>query len=134
MKEDIEFPSVEGVQIAIANISEIAEEKDWFVFLINTNDFAIHHILITSKGYGFKEKQKQKTSIIRQHLELMQPRSFAKIERIVPEVFHLYNEYWVSYYLGNQIYDKKFIFVPESIREEHFTQIDILNLEGILHT
>ena len=100
MKEDIEFPSVEGVQIAIANISELPEEKDWFVFLINTNDFALTNILITSKGYGFKEKTAQKTSVIRQHLELLQPRSYAKLERIVPEVFHLYNEYWVSYYCG----------------------------------
>ena len=134
MKEDIKFPSVEGVHIAIANTSEIVTEKDWFVFLINTNDFPIHNILITSKGYGFKEKKEQKTSVIRQHLELVQPRNFAKIERIVPEVFHLYNEYWVSYYSGKQIYDKKFIFVPESIREDHLTPIEILNLEGILHT
>ena len=134
MKQDIEFPNVEGVQIAIANISEIPEEKDWFVFLINTNDFEINNILITSKGYGFKEKEQQKTSTLRQHLELLAPKSFTKIERIVSEVFHLYNEYWVSYYVGKQIYDKKFIFVPESIHEDHLTQIDILNLEGILHT
>nr|MCU0470270.1 hypothetical protein [Arcicella sp.] len=56
-----------------------------------------------------------------------------KIEMITPDVFHLNNEYWVSYYIGNQIFDKKFVFVPESIREENLILIDQLNLEGILH-
>jgi hypothetical protein len=56
-----------------------------------------------------------------------------KIEPISPEVFHINNEYWVSYYIGNQIFDKKFIFVPESIREENLIPIAQLGLEGVLH-
>ena len=52
---------------------------------------------------------------------------------IDPEVFHLNNEYWVSYFIDNQVFDKKFIFVPDSIREENLILIDLLNLEGILH-
>ena len=52
---------------------------------------------------------------------------------ITPDVFHLNNEYWVSYYIGNQIFDKKFIFVPDSIREENLILIENLNLKGILH-
>jgi hypothetical protein len=39
----------------------------------------------------------------------------------------------VSYYIGNQIFDKKFIFVPESIREENLIPIAQLELEGVLH-
>ncbi|MDX2303495.1 MAG: hypothetical protein NW226_11880 [Microscillaceae bacterium] len=134
MKQDIDFPSVQGVYTAVARTFHSLEAQEWSVYLINNNDFALKNILITSKGYGFKDDQKQKTSIIRQHISILEPKSYAQIERIVPEVFHLYNEYWVSYYLNDQIYDKKFIFVPESIREEHLTQIEILNLEGILHT
>jgi len=47
--------------------------------------------------------------------------------------FHLYSEYWVSYYIDGQIYDKKFIFVPDSITEENLIPIAQLGMEGILH-
>src|SRR4030095_12386741 len=46
-----------------------------------------------------------------------------KIETIIRDVFGLNNEYWVSFYIGKDIYDKKYIFLPESIREEHLTLI-----------
>jgi len=48
-------------------------------------------------------------------------------------LFHLNNEYWVSYFVGNQIYDKKFIFVPESIIEQNLIHVPILNMQGVLH-
>jgi 16S rRNA (adenine1518-N6/adenine1519-N6)-dimethyltransferase len=55
------------------------------------------------------------------------------VEPIMPEVFHLYNEYWVSYFIGSQIYDKKFIFVPDSIVDAHLIHIESLGLRGVLH-
>ena len=51
----------------------------------------------------------------------------------MPDVFHLNNEYWVSYFIGKQIFDKKFIFVPDSIIEKNIVTIPALGLEGILH-
>jgi hypothetical protein len=51
----------------------------------------------------------------------------------MPDVFHLNNEFWVSYFIGKQIYDKKFIFVPDSIIEDNLIQISPLGLEGVLH-
>jgi hypothetical protein len=45
----------------------------------------------------------------------------------------LNNEFWVSYFIGSQIYDKKFIFVPDSIIEENMMTIDPPGLEGVLH-
>ena len=55
------------------------------------------------------------------------------VEPIMPDVFHLNNEYWVSYFIGSQIFDKKFIFVPDSIVEENMMTIDPPGLEGVLH-
>jgi hypothetical protein len=52
---------------------------------------------------------------------------------ITPDVFHLNNEYWVSYYIGTQLYDKKYVFVPETIQDENLIPIEGLNLEGVLH-
>lgn len=130
MKKDIDFPEVKGVKVAIAPGSD---EELWRVYLINDNDHPLSNILITSTGYGNKGKVPQKTSTLRQHIEQVDSKSHIVIEAIDPEVFHLNNEYWVSYYIGREIYDKRFVFVPETIKEENLTYISELEKEGILH-
>jgi len=40
----------------------------------------------------------------------------------------------VSYYIGSQIYDKRFVFVPETICEENLVFIQELEKEGVLHS
>jgi hypothetical protein len=40
----------------------------------------------------------------------------------------------VSYYTGSQIYDRKFVFVPETICEENLIFIRELEQEGVLHS
>ncbi len=134
MKKDIDFPPVEGVQMAIARRQSKSGDFDWYTYLLNQNDFALENVLITAKGYGPNEGgNEQKTSVLRHVIGHLGARDFTQVERIVPEVFHLYNEYWLSYYVKEQIYDKKFIFVPESIVEANFIKIDMLALEGVLH-
>jgi hypothetical protein len=60
--------------------------------------------------------------------------STAVIEPIDPSVFHLNNEYWVSYYVDTQIYDKKFVFVPDTICDANIILVKELQLEGVLHS
>jgi hypothetical protein len=134
MKKDIPFLPVEGVCIAVSRYIESAEEISWKVFLINKNTYAIQNIFIRSKGYGFNEAgEKQETSTLRHHIQEVAPGAYSLIELIDPEVFHLNNEYWVSYFIGNQVYDKKFIFVPDAIVESNLIFIPQINMEGILH-
>ncbi len=134
MKKDIEFPAVEGVQVAIARHKNEFQEFEWYVYLINYNDFRLNTILVASKGYGSKDGEPQKTSTLRHMIPELDPQSSATIERIDPDVFHLCSEYWVSYYVGDKIYDKKYVFLPDSIVESNITAIKILDLEGILHS
>jgi hypothetical protein len=49
-------------------------------------------------------------------------------------VFHLNNEYWLSYYIGRDVHDKRFIFVPDSICEENLIFIKELETQGVLHS
>ncbi|MBC8111359.1 MAG: hypothetical protein H7Y04_09900 [Verrucomicrobia bacterium] len=134
MKKDIEFNKVENISVAVARKPTETDEYDWHVYLINDNHFPIINVLVTSKGYGFKGEEKQMTSTLRHLIEEVGAGDFAVVERIDPSVFHLYNEYWVSYYVKDKIYDKKFIFVPEAIIEDHLVMIDKLNMEGVLHS
>lgn len=134
MKKDINIPEVKNVTIAIVREKNILNQDEWKVYLINSNPFPIENTLVVSKGYGVKEGEQQKTSTLRHFLETVPPLSNALVEPIDPNVFHLNNEYWVSYYVGMQIYDRKFVFVPDSICEENITFIKELEKEGVLHS
>lgn len=134
MMKDIEIPEVKNVTLAIAREQPVGESAEWKVYLINKNDYPIDNTLVASKGYGEKDGEKQQTSILRHFLQTVPPNSAALIEPIDPAVFHLNNEYWVSYYIDKQIFDKKFVFVPDSIKEENLTFIKEIEMDGVLHS
>jgi hypothetical protein len=134
MIKDIQIPEVKNVTLAIACKKNIGESDEWIVYLINNNDHPIENTLVASKGYGEKDGEQQRTSILRHFLETVPANSIALIEPIDPGVFHLNNEYWVSYYVGNQIFDKRFVFVPDTIHENNMSFIRELDMEGVLHS
>ncbi|MCA6378456.1 MAG: hypothetical protein IM574_06725 [Cytophagales bacterium] len=134
MKKDIEIPRVENVTLAIAREKNLLDQYEWKVYLINNNSFPIENTLVASKGYGEKNGETQRTSTLRHFLDRVPAQSTAVIEPIDPSVFHLNNEYWVSYYVGTQIYDKKFVFVPDTICDANISLIKELQLEGVLHS
>lgn len=133
MKNDITFHKVEDIYLAVTRLRNELGAYEWHVRIINKKSQIIHNVLITSKGYGIKDGEEQRTSILRHHIDEIEPGSSAIIEPIDPSVFHLTNEYWVSYYIDRQIFDKKFLFVPDSITEENLSKIDVLEMEGVLH-
>ena len=136
MKKDIIFHPVQGVQVAV--VRKINEEytAEWNVVVINRNEQPITNVFVTSKGYGNTESglnSDQKTSTLRHFFTEIGAGKHQVVEAIMPDVFHLNNEFWISYFLGNQIYDKKFIFVPDSIVEDNMIEIAPLGLVGVLH-
>jgi hypothetical protein len=134
MIKDIKIPEVENVTLAVARVKQPGEADSWKVYLINNNNVPIENTLVASKGYGEKNGEEQRTSTLRHFLDTIPASSTALIEPIDPTVFHLNNEYWVSYYIGQQIFDKRFVFVPDTIREENISFIKELDMEGVLHS
>ncbi len=134
MKKDIETPEVKNVTLAVVREKNILNQDDWKVFIINNNTYPLENTLVASQGYGEKKGEKQRTSTLRHFLETVPAEGFAMVEPIDSALFHLNNEYWVSYYVGSQIYDRRFVFVPESICQENLTFIRELNMEGVLHS
>lgn len=128
MKKDIDFKPVKKVHVIVAR-----QEDAWEVHLLNRSDNKLENVMVTSKGYGETKTENQQTSILRHMIPFVDPKSSALIEPIDESVFHLNNEYWVSYFINGQVYDKKFIFVPDSIIEEHLVFIEELEIRGILH-
>ena len=132
MKADLPNNSVEDVAIAVVLMSETPEVKNWKVYIINLKNEASTNVLITSKGYGEKDGKQVKTSLLRHSIGNLTPQSYAGVEAIDTQVFGLTNEYWLSYYIDKEIFDKKFIFLPESIVEGNMIRIPILNKPGVM--
>jgi len=132
MKADLPENTVEDIAIAVVLMGETPEIKNWTVYLINLKDEPITNVLISSKGYGEKDGKQVKTSVLRHFIGDMDAHSFAGVEAIDPEVFGLTNEYWLSYYIGKTIYDKKFIFLPESIIDSNLIKIPLVNKPGVM--
>lgn len=134
MKEGLLGPKVENVGVAVIQRLNEENEKVHYVYLLNLRDDIMEGIIITSKGYGQNANtgEKVETSTLRHSLEVLLPNEAAKIEPIMEEVFGLANEYWVSFWVEDQMYDKKFVFVPESISEANMKNIPVLGEKGVL--
>ncbi len=130
MIKDITFPEVEDIAIAIVQDIEGLDEYD--VYLINLKSADIKNVMIVSTGYGLVNDQQIKTSTLRHFFDEVKQHDFIKIEPIQKEVFGLSNEYWLSFSLNNQLYDKQFIFLPETILESNFVTIPVVGKRGVL--
>lgn len=128
MKKDIVYAPVEGVEVGIIRQKNELGDHDWTVVLFNEKDVPITQVFVTSKGYS----DQQQTSVLRHFFADIPPRSNQIIESIMPEVFVLNNEFWVSYYIDGQIFDKRFVFEAGSISIENLVIIPSLNRTGIL--
>ena len=114
--------------IAVAVVPEMVEdESGWMVYLVNLKNAAIENVLVSSQGYGEIDNRNLRTSELRHYIEKLEAHKYSKIEPIIEDVFGLANEYWVSFYVNKTIYDKKFVFLPESINENNFVTIPFLN-------
>lgn len=131
MKKDIVIPKVEGIGLAIVKELDEGEEVH-NAYFINFNDFPVEDILISSKGYGMKDDKKIKTTTFRHYFKKVEAQSFQLIEHITEEVFGINNEFFVTYYIDKLIYDKKYVFLPETIKDENFIDIKVLNKTGVL--
>ncbi|ASU34797.1 hypothetical protein [Mucilaginibacter xinganensis] len=132
MIKDLPKNIVKDIAIAVALEKESVESKIWYVYLINLKNVPIENILITSKGYGEKDGVQVKTSTLRHMIPIVDGNSYKLIEPIDEQTFGLNNEYWLSYYIGKDIYDKKYIFLPESIVEMNFTKLPVINKVGVM--
>ncbi len=134
MLKDIRQAVVEDIAIAILPKGEQNEGEEvlWDVYLINLKETPIENVIVASHGYGQYKGEEVKTSTLRHYLGDMAAKSYTMIEPIQDNVFGLNNEYWVSFYIGREIFDKKYVFLPESIKEEFFTTIPLLNRSGVM--
>jgi hypothetical protein len=134
MKEELQGPKVTKAAVAIVKELNEAGEEIFNVYLLNYYEEKMEGVLVTSTGYAVHhETQEQvKTSTLRHLLDEIPSNSFKRIEPIIEDVFGLNNEFWVSFWINNVMYDKKFIFLQETIKKENFVQIPLIEKMGVM--
>ena len=135
MKKDIIIPEVENVFLAaVQEWSDDFMEKVWYAYLVNDCDFDIDSVMVVSKAFGTIDGEMKKTSLLRHAFVQVPAVSVVKIEMIEKSVLVLNNEFMVTFFIGDKLYDKKFIFKADSINETATEEVPILFVEGVIVT
>jgi hypothetical protein len=133
MKKDIIIPTVENVFLAaVQEWSDDFMEKVWYAYLINDSDFNLDGVMIVSKAFGTIDGEMKKTSLLRHAYVEVPAVSVVKIEMIEKSVLALNNEFMLTFFMGEKLYDRKFIFKADSINENAVEEVPILFVDGII--
>ncbi len=133
MKKDIIIPEVENVFMAVVQEwSDEFMEKVWYAYLVNDSDFQLDGVMVVSKAFGTIDGEMKKTSLLRHAFAEIPEVSVAKIELIEKSVLALNNEFMLTFFIGNTLYDKKFIFKANSINEANQEEVPILFVDGVI--
>jgi len=133
MKKDIIIPEVENVFLAaVQEWNDDFMEKVWYVHLVNDSDFQLDSVMVVSKAFGTIDGEMKKTSLLRHAFMQIPAVSVVKVEMIEKSVLALNNEFMLTFFIGNTLYDKKFIFKANSINEENTEEVPILFVDGVI--
>ncbi len=131
MLKDIDFKKVTDVAMAV--IPETIENQTvWNAYLINLGKDHMSSVFVNSRGFGEIKEKQLKTSQLRQFFEDIPPSSAIKVEEIQEELLSLSNEFWVSFSKESYLFDKKYVFVPETLTMKNLVKVPIIEKEGVL--
>ena len=129
MKKDIIIPEISNVEMAIVyEYNTIYNTNDWNVYLVNNNNIRLEMVVIISKGFG----DKNISSVMRKKIDVLDAHSFAKVEWIQPDLFKLTNQFQVTFFVKDRLYDKTFTFIENTIKEGGLRMIPELKKRGIV--
>jgi len=128
MRKDIEIPTIEKVHIvAIKEWDTDFLAQNWNVYLINDREDIIETVLVLSRG----SNKDIKTSTLRHGLKDIAPKTSAKVELITDEVLGFTNEYLVTFFAEGKLFERRFIFEPNSISESNTKLLPVMEKEGV---
>ncbi|MBN2868872.1 MAG: hypothetical protein JXK08_09385 [Flavobacteriaceae bacterium] len=129
MKKDIHIPKVEGVYVAIVNeFNDIYKTQDWNAYIINDKDVDLDTVIIVTSGYS----DSKTTSVFRKKIDKLPKRSYAKIELIQEELFELNNQFKVTFFEGNTMYDKTYTFRKNTINLKALQPVPLMKVRGVV--
>ena len=129
MKKDITIPEVKNVYVAIVNeFNEVYKTQDWNAYIINDKDVDLDVVLIVTNGFS----EDKITSTFRKKLDKLPKKSYTKIELMQEDLFALNNQFKVTYFEGNRMFDKTYIFKKNTINLKALQSIPLMGVKWIL--
>ena len=129
MKKDIEIPESRGVYLVVVREkNKEFQSMEWNAYLINDTGTSIEMVLIVTKGFDIEES----TSTMRHSIEMVPAKSFAKIEFLQDEVLRLNNQFSITYFADDKMYEKTFLFPKNSINEAALRNVPVIKKQGVL--
>lgn len=129
MKKDIQIPKVEDVYVAVVNeYNDIYKTQDWNAYIINDKDVDLEMILIVTCGYS----EDKTTSVFRKKLDKLPKKSYAKIELMQEDLFVLNNTFKVTFFEGNTMFDKTYLFRKNTINLKALQPVPLMSVKGVL--
>ncbi|WP_178986616.1 hypothetical protein [Winogradskyella helgolandensis] len=129
MKKDIRIPEVKDVHVAVVQEQHIEYKTlDWNAYIINNSDNDLETVLIVSRGYN----EKKLTPLMRHTIAKLPARSYAKIEYLQEKVLELNNEFKITFFEGNKMFDKTYLFRTNTINEKALQTVPLMQLKGVL--
>lgn len=133
MKKDIEIPKSENVYVAaVKEWNEDFQENSWYAYLVNNNEQPLEMAIVVSKAYGTIDGEMRRTGQFRHAFKEVAAQSSVKIELLENNVLQLNNEFTVTYFLDNKLYDKKFVFTQNSINDKALSDVPTMKDRGVL--
>ena len=100
--------------------------------MINDSDFQLDGVMVVSKAFGTIDGEMKKTSLLRHAFVEIPAVSVVKIEMVEKSVLVLNNEFMVTFFIGNTLFDKKFTFKAHAIQENAVEEVPILFVDGVI--
>ena len=133
MKKDIIIPKVEGVYIvAIQEWNDDFMENCWYAYLLNATHQTLEMALIVSRAYGLINGENRNTMQLRHAFASVAPKTAVKIEFLENNVLQLNNEFSLTYFIENTMYDKIFVFKTNSVNINAQTSLPTINKKGVI--
>jgi hypothetical protein len=133
MKKDIIIPQVKDIHIvALYEYNDDFLDYTWNVYLVNNSNESLESVMVVSSAFGTLDGEMRKTSTLRHAFANIQPFEYAKIEMIEKSLLTFTNEFMVTYFIGNTLYDKKFAFAKDSLNDKFLTIIPLIKKQGIV--
>ena len=129
MKKDIQIPEVSNVYVAVVNeYNDIYKTHDWNAYIINDKDVDLEMVLIVTRGYS----ETKTTSTMRHKLEKLPAKSYAKIELMQEDILDLNNEFKVTFFEDNKMFDKTYLFRKNTVNKNALQPLPLMEAKGVL--
>jgi hypothetical protein len=132
MRKDIDIH--DDLYLALAFVpmpAEEGEQPQWEAYIYNAKKHDLKHVIINVSAIGMIDGVEKETATMRFYLEKLEAESYKKFEVLMHETLLLDNTYWISFYEGDNIGEKKMSVRLGSSWSDDLSILPLIDKAGI---